>query len=89
MIKFIDKYSILTTSQYGFRSGHSTNFAIINLIKTVTKHMDSGDKVAGLFIDISKAFNPLDRKILLKKIYAFGFRGVICNWFSSYLDNRF
>jgi hypothetical protein len=89
MIKFIDKYSILTTSQYGFRSGHSTNSAIIDLINTVTKHMDSGDKVAGLFIDISKAFNSLDRKILLKKIYAYGFRGVIYNWFSSYLDNRF
>jgi hypothetical protein len=51
--------------------------------------MDSGDKVVGLFIDISKAFNSLDRKILLKKIYAYGFHGVIYNWFSSYLDNRF
>jgi hypothetical protein len=89
MIKFIDKYNILTTSQYGFPSGHSTNSAIIDLINTVTKHMDSGDKVAGLFIDISKAFNSLDHKILLKKIYAYGFRGAIYNWFSSYLDNRF
>ncbi len=88
MIKFIDKYNILSSSQYGFRSGRSTNHAILDLVNSVTMHLDAGDKAAGLFIDISKAFDSLNHRILLKKLSAYGFRGLIYNWFSSYLNNR-
>ena len=88
MIKFINKYNILTSCQYGFRAGHSTSHAIIDLINTISKHIDSGGKVAGLFIDISKAFDSLNHSIVLKKLLAYGFRGIIHSWLSSYLDCR-
>jgi hypothetical protein len=89
VIKFIEKHKILSLSQYGFRSGHSTSHAIIDLTNSVTHHLDSGKKVAGLFLDISKAFDSLDHKILLQKLYDYGFRGPIHAWFTSYLEDRF
>ena len=42
----------------------------------------------GVFIDLRKAFDAVDHKILLHKLYHYGFRGVINKWFSSYLQGR-
>ena len=42
----------------------------------------------GVFIDLKKAFDTVDHKILLHKLDDYGFCGVINKWFSSYLQGR-
>ena len=41
-----------------------------------------------VFIDLKKAFDTVDHKILLHKVDHYGLRGVINKWFSSYLQSR-
>ena len=42
----------------------------------------------GIFIDLTKAYDVLNHKLLLAKLYSCGIRGTTYSWFRSYLTNR-
>jgi len=41
-----------------------------------------------LFIDLQKAFDAVDYSTLLKKLDHYGIRGILNDWFTSYLTSR-
>ena len=88
LTQFLDKYNILHHNQYGFRQYHSTHHALITLVDKITKSLDSGDIVIGVFLDLKKAFDTVDHTILFKKIHQYGIRGNLNKWFENYLANR-
>ena len=85
---FIESVNVLYKYQFGFRQRHSTQQAIITLVNKITSSLDTGDLVIGVFLDLKKAFDTVDHKILLDKLHAYGIRGNIWTWFRSYLSNR-
>ena len=41
-----------------------------------------------VLLDLKKAFDTVDHKILLKKLYAYGIRSIFFKWFESYLSGK-
>ena len=85
---YITEKQLLYNSQYGFRSNYSTNKAITELMANILTGFDEKKYTLALFLDLSKAFDTIDHKILLKKLDYYGIRGVALNWIESYLKNR-
>ena len=50
--------------------------------------LDSGKIVGGVFLDLKKAFDCVSHDILLNKLYAYGIRDNLMQWFKSYLSAR-
>ena len=88
MIKFIDKHKILYINQYGFREGHSTTLALIDVVDTIKMAIDRNEYAIGIFLDLEKAFDSIDHGILLHKLKHYGFRGHVNTFIESYLNQR-
>ena len=67
ILDFMDSNCSIYKYQFGFRQRHSTQQAIITLVEKITSSLDDGDLVILVFLDLKKAFDTVDHKILIKK----------------------
>ena len=88
MYSFLEKNKLIYDHQFGFRANHSTNHAVINLTELIKSYRDSGNTAAGIFIDLQKAFDTVNHKILCGKLNYYGFRGKSLELISSFLCGR-
>ena len=88
IVDFLDKNYIFSVAQHGFRAGRSTESAACEFMQVVYKHLDDGRCVAGLFFDLSRAFDSLEVNFVLEKLSVSGIRGGMLNVLASYLTDR-
>ena len=82
--EFLEKQNILYEFQYGFRKGHSTEHALIEIVDKIKLAMDSNELTCGIFLDLSKAFDTVNHETLIYKLDHYGIRGPANNLLKSY-----
>ena len=85
---FLISTNQLYASQYGFRRMHSCEHAVGELISNIAKGIEKGKYTAGIFLDLSKAFDTLEHEVVYMKLEKYGLRGNCLKWFQSYLCDR-
>ena len=85
---YLNTYNLLTHCQSGFRSFHSTLTALLEATNDCSVNIDNGMLNGVVFIDLKKAFDTIDREILLLKLSNYRVDSTSLKLFESYLTNR-
>jgi hypothetical protein len=80
--------NIIINNQSGFTKGDSAIYQLINITNDFGKALDEGKEVRVIFCDISKAFDRVWHRGLLKKLESIGIRGSLLDWVQNYLSGR-
>ena len=88
LIEFVERFEILHHNQFGFRKNHSTSLALVHLTNKIASAIDRKELTAGVYLDLSKAFDTPDHEILFNKLEHYGIRRLSLQWIKSYLSNR-
>ena len=88
LVGFLDRHRVITPGQYGFRAGHSTAMAVLDMVERVRGAWGRGNAALGVFIDLKKAFDTVDHGLLLAKLEHYGVRGGTLGLLGSYLGDR-
>ena len=85
---FLQDTGQIYDNQYGFRANHSCEHAIGQVVDSLVKNMENRLYTVCILLDLSKAFDTIEHRILLSKLKLYGIRGNVLSWFESYLTDR-
>ena len=86
--EFLGEFDLLHKTQSGFRSQHSCETALVNMIDSWLDAIDKGKMIGVVLVDFKKAFDLVDHNILLDKLSVYGIKGEALRWFNTYLTHR-
>ena len=88
LYKHLSCNNIFYRKQFGFQEKNSTKHAIMQLVDQINCSFEKNIYTLDIFIDLSKAFDTVDHKIIITKLENYGVTGTNLRWFKSYLENR-
>ena len=86
--KYVTNFNIIYKFQSGFRSDFSTDTCLSYLHDKILKGLDKGEYTGMILIDLQKAFDTIDHKILIYKLKYIGLAKTSIDWIQSYLTSR-
>ena len=90
IVNFLDDNKFLSDKQNGFRKEKSTLGSIVSFTSDIFETINDRKFTLATFIDLKKAFDTVNHKILLEKLYYLaGIKGKTLNLLENYLTNRF
>jgi hypothetical protein len=89
LVDYMSDHKLHDPLQSAYRSGHSTETALLKVKSDINLALDKGEGVLLLLLDLSAAFDTVDHQILLRRLENdLGVRGVALRCFTSYLAER-
>ena len=89
IVNFLDNNDFLSDKQNGFRKGKSTLESIVNFTSDIFDSINERNYTVATFIDLKKAFDIVNHKILMGKLYLAGINGNTLKLITNYLENRY
>ena len=83
---YIEKY--LSPYLCGYRKGYSCQYALLAMIENWKESLDKGGFAGGILMDLSKAFDTINHKLLIAKLHAYGFSKESLVIVYDYLSDR-
>ena len=86
---YLNENNLYPEYQSAYRKGHSCETALLKIVNVIQKDVENRKMVALVMLDLSSAFDTIDKDKLLEKLeYCFGITGDVLMWLKSYLTNR-
>ena len=86
---YIDKFKIPKNNQYGFRSNPNTTDAIVSMLEDIrVNKQNKANEIKVTFLDLKKAFDTVDHRVLLVKCSDYELKGITLNIIASFLHER-
>ena len=86
--KFFTKCKVFSKVQFGFQKGKSTEDALVNLTEYIYESLNSNSHNITVLLDLRKAFDTVNNRILLGKLERYGVRGLPLKLLQSYMLDR-
>ena len=85
---FLEHHNVLHIAQSAFRQRCRTTDHLLGLHDAIHKSMANKHIVLSVFIDIEKAYNMVNKEVLLSKLLSYGISGRMFHFIRSFLSNR-
>lgn len=86
---FLLNSNVIYSKQFGFQKNKSTTHATFELTRHIFEAFDQRQFSAGVFCDLTKAFDCVDHHLLLRKLAFYGLKENAFQLLHSYVINRF
>ena len=87
--EYLEQQGFLSESQYGFRKSYNTELAVTVFTNSTRRAIDSSKMTGAVFIDVRKAFDTVEHKVLLWKLPLKGILRGELRWIVNYLSGRY
>ena len=88
VMNHLDKNSILTDAQHGFRSRRSCETQLLQTTDDILRNLNNKKQTDCAILDFSKAFDKVPHQRLRHKLQFYGIRNNTQQWIMSFLSNR-
>uniref|UniRef100_A0A8K9V9F9 Reverse transcriptase domain-containing protein n=1 Tax=Oncorhynchus mykiss TaxID=8022 RepID=A0A8K9V9F9_ONCMY len=83
-----DSHCTFSAVQSGFRAGHGCTSATLKVLNNIITAIDKRQYCAAVFIDLAKAFDSVNHRILIGRLNSLSFSNDCLAWFTNYFSDR-
>ena len=87
IITHFDSQNLLNSFQHGFRSKHSCETQLVSFTQEIFDNLENYKQTDLIIMDFSKAFDKVDHKLLIYKLFNLGVNLNTVSWIKSFLQN--